>query len=481
MTYFKTEHRRALSVLLAVLLVFSMIAITTVMPVHAAVTGKVVTEDDITPGDYIDEDPGSTAPGGGAAAGSNTTTGTPSTSGGVTKVTTTVTASTSGTTANATITESVLNDAIKEAIDEAAKQGTAPRVEIKVNISAGATALNLTMPTSSLRTLANAANSTLAITSNILELTLDHTALVALVGAATGANITLQFAPVAASSLTAAQQAAVGTNTVIDLSLLSGGTAIHDFGGGTLTVALPYTLAAGQTASNLQVYYLEDDGSLTACPTSYSGGKVTFTTDHLSKYVIGTKADSSEFSDVSTSDWFYDAVMWAVKNGVTVGMGNGTFAPYGVCTRAQFVTFLHRAAGTPAPTSTTNKFTDVSATTHADYYNAILWATEQGITVGTGDGTTFSPSETVLRGQAVTFMSRYAAQAGIGTEPGTPSFTDVANEGAVAAYYDAIGWAVANGITKGNSTTENTFGPLDGCTRAEMVTFLYRLFTSASA
>ena len=188
-------------------------------------------------------------------------------------------------------------------------------------------------------------------------------------------------------------------------------------------------------------------------------------------------SNASPFKDVKPSDWWYDAVLWAYANDVTTGTGDGTtFSPTSGCTRAQFVTFLWRAAGRTTPTSTANKFSDVSETKHAAYYEAILWASEMGITTGTGDGTTFEPGKVVTRAQAVTFMYRYAQKAGIATKTGTPSFDDVANTGSMVPYYDAIGWAVANSITNGNSSSRNTFGPSDPCQRAMMVTFLWRLF-----
>ena len=190
---------------------------------------------------------------------------------------------------------------------------------------------------------------------------------------------------------------------------------------------------------------------------------------------------TSSFTDVSPSDYFYNAVAWAVEKDVTKGTGDGaTFSPYDDCTRAQFATFLYRAAGSPAVTGTKNPFSDVSETGQASYYDAILWAVDQGVTTGTGDGTTFSPDETITRAQAVTFMYRYAQKNGIATGTGAANFGDVANEGALASYYDAIGWAVANGITNGTGDG-TTFSPMDDCDRGMMITFLHRLFTDATA
>ena len=191
---------------------------------------------------------------------------------------------------------------------------------------------------------------------------------------------------------------------------------------------------------------------------------------------------ASSFTDVSSNDYFYDAVAWAVDQGITKDTGDGTtFSPLNGCTRAQFVTFLWRAANSPEPSGSENPFSDVSETTHKDYYKAILWASDKEITSGTGDGSTFSPSTIVTRAQAVTFMYRYAKLFNLATRTGVESFDDVTDTGAMVPYYDAIGWAVANGITGGNSATANTFDPMGQCNRAMMVTFLHRLFTDATA
>ncbi len=173
------------------------------------------------------------------------------------------------------------------------------------------------------------------------------------------------------------------------------------------------------------------------------------------------------FTDVRTTDYFYDAVQWAVNNNVTKGTSNTTFTPSKGCTRAEIVTFLWRAAGSPEPRSTTNVFTDVSATKHADYYKAILWASQNGITAGK-TATTFAPNDTCTRAQIVTFLYRYKGNPSVS---GSLSFTDV-DKTAHSAYYNAILWAVRNSVTTGNGN--NTFAPGQTCNRGEAVTFLYR-------
>ena len=169
------------------------------------------------------------------------------------------------------------------------------------------------------------------------------------------------------------------------------------------------------------------------------------------------------FVDVATGSYYEDAVDWAVENGITQGTDDTHFSPDGICTRAQAVTFLWRAAGSPAPRSRTVPFTDVPAGSY--YYDAVLWAVENGITEGTSD-TTFSPNMTCTRAQIVAFLWRSEKSPAAGT---ANPFADVKS----AAYYaDAVLWAAKKDITRG--TTNTTFSPDADCTRSQIVTFLWR-------
>lgn len=180
-----------------------------------------------------------------------------------------------------------------------------------------------------------------------------------------------------------------------------------------------------------------------------------------------TIAQTMNFIDVKASDFFYEPVKWAVNNKITNGTSNTTFSPYKNCNRAEIVTFLWRAAGSPEPTVTRNPFTDVNSVRDASYYKAILWASQKGITAGS-TATTFSPYQECTRSQIVTFLYRYAGKpSGYYSNP----FKDVSSVNE-ASYYNAILWAVGKGITQGTSTT--TFSPYASCTRGEAVTFLYR-------
>ena len=196
-------------------------------------------------------------------------------------------------------------------------------------------------------------------------------------------------------------------------------------------------------------------------------GKYTFTMPAGKVEVKATFMEDNSmlnfFYDVPNNAYFYEAVKWAVKNGITTGVGNDLFAPEQPCTRAQIVTFLWRAAGSPEPKAMSS-FTDVPASAY--YAKAVAWAVENGITNGMTE-TAFAPNATCTRGQSVTFLYRALK----GTASGSANFTDVKSD---AFYADAVNWAVANNVTNGTSAT--TFSPNADCTRAEIVTFLYRAY-----
>ena len=182
-------------------------------------------------------------------------------------------------------------------------------------------------------------------------------------------------------------------------------------------------------------------------------------------YAKWVRVSELPFTDVAVTDYYYDAVLWAAENGITGGEDDTHFTPNAPCTRAQIVTFLWRAAGSPAPKSSDMPFEDVAAGSY--YHDAVLWAVEQGITVGTS-ATTFSPDDTCTRAHIVTFLWRAQQSPAAGS---ANPFLDVASD---AYYTDAVLWAVKNGITVGTNAAGTTFSPDDDCTRAQIVTFLFR-------
>lgn len=235
----------------------------------------------------------------------------------------------------------------------------------------------------------------------------------------------------------------------------SGNVSVREGRDQTFTI----TPDKGYAVSNVKI-----DGKSIGAVKSYTFENVRRT--HTIE-VIFMKANGNPqtgvFVDVATGSYYEDAVDWAVENGITKGTDNTHFSPDGICTRAQAVTFLWRAAGSPKPETRAMPFTDVPVGSY--YYDAVLWAVENGITKGTSD-TTFSPNMTCTRAQIVTFLWRSEKSPAAGT---ANLFVDVKS---TVYYADAVLWAVENDITKG--TTNTTFSPDADCTRAQIVTFLWR-------
>ena len=273
-----------------------------------------------------------------------------------------------------------------------------------------------------------------------------------------------------------------GTVTYVEPSYYSGSSSDPTYSvtvdkteNGSVTVS-PKSASKGDTVT---VTVKPDSGYVleTLTVTDKNGNELTLKDKGDGKYTFTMPAGKVEvkatfmednsmlnfFYDVPNGAYFYEAVKWAVKNGITTGVGNDLFAPEQPCTRAQIVTFLWRAAGSPEP-KTASSFTDVPA--NAYYAKAVAWAVENGITNGM-TATMFAPDATCTRGQSVTFLYRALK----GTASATSSFVDVS---ANAFYADAVGWAVSGKVTDGTSST--TFSPDDNCTRGQIVTFLYRAY-----
>ena len=235
----------------------------------------------------------------------------------------------------------------------------------------------------------------------------------------------------------------------------SGNVSVREGRDQTFTI----TPDKGYAVANVKI-----DGKSIGAAKSYTFENVSRT--HTIE-VIFMKANGNPqtgvFVDVATGSYYEDAVDWAVENGITKGTDDTHFSPDGICTRAQAVTFLWRAAGSPKPETRAMPFTDVPVGSY--YYDAVLWVVENGITKGTSD-TTFSPNMTCSRAQIVTFLWRSEKSPAAGT---ANPFADVKS---TAYYADAVLWAVKENITKG--TTSTTFSPNADCTRAQIVTFLWR-------
>ena len=250
-----------------------------------------------------------------------------------------------------------------------------------------------------------------------------------------------------------------------------GVTALEDASDRELAASVAETIPAGETVTERTVtltglkpdtvYVYRTYVTLEQSGEAESQDYI-FTT---AKSDVTPAAPTNPFTDVPTGEYYYDPVLWAVNHvpQITKGTSDTTFSPDATCTRGQVVTFLWRAMGEPEPTTTANKFSDVATSDY--FYKAVLWAVEKGITLGTSD-TTFSPNDPCTRAHVVTFLWRAEGQP---QASGTNPFADVANG---QYYYSAVLWAVSKNITQGTSAT--TFSPDNPCTRAQIVTFLYR-------
>ena len=228
------------------------------------------------------------------------------------------------------------------------------------------------------------------------------------------------------------------------------------------TVTVTVTPDAGYQLDKLTV---TDKNGTVLKLTDKGDGKYSFTMPDGKvevKAVFAKEVETRPFGDVSTDAYYYKAVQWAQEKGITDGISSDLFGPKQPCTRSQIVTFLWRAAGSPEPKGTAAGMTDVVPGSY--YAKAVAWAVENGITTGTAEGT-FSPDATCTRAQAVTFLAR----AQNATATGKTAFSDVPAD---SYFADAVAWAQANGVTTG--TSETTFSPDNDCTRAQIVTFLYR-------
>lgn len=326
---------------------------------------------------------------------------------------------------------------------------------------------DVTLPTDAVKKIVDSDVVSLTVKLPDVTVSFDDKALAAVAEQSSGADLSLSVNVGTAnnSNLTDAQKNAItGARelSVIEVSLSSNGEKISNFNGGSVTIDVPFQWSM---KGLLRAYYIDENGNKSAIDVTYKNGVATLVLNHFSTYVVEA-VDALSFTDVSAKAYYFDAVAWAVKNKITSGQSDTLFAPDASCTRAQMVTFLWRANGSPEPTVTELPFTDVAA--DAYYAKAVLWAVENGITTGTSD-TTFDPDGVVTRAEAVTFLWRSA---------GNPAaegklFADVES---TKYYAEAVRWAVANGVTKGVSDT--SFAPGSACTRAQIVTFLYRNCTN---
>ncbi len=289
---------------------------------------------------------------------------------------------------------------------------------------------------------------------------LDAEALKGIDGAASG-TVKIEL-----TDVTAERPAAGSGEAVYDLTVSVGGKPVDDFGG-ELELTLPYEIGEKQNPKRVTVWKETEDGAREKLNADYDAeaGKAAFRdVGGSNTYVVGY--EPFPFEDVTEEDYYYDAVDWADVEDITDGTGEATFSPARDASRADTVTFLWRAAGCPEPVSAVSAFRDVPA--NAYYYKAVLWAAENGVTDGVAEGL-FDPNAPVRRGQAATFLYRFAEAAATGEMP----FTDVPP----GSFFEAaVRWAYNSGVTDGTGAT--TFSPEGLCQRGQLVAFLYRFFAA---
>lgn len=391
----------------------------------------------------------------------------PTVSGGT--ATTTVTPTVSNGTASASVTSAQVTSAIKAAKAAAQKSGDAPGVEIAISGASGAGATSVMLPQSSVQSLVTGGIDRLTVSGPVATMSFDSGALASVSAAASG-DVTVAAERVNTRTLPEAVRAIVGDRPVYELSVTSGGKAISGFGG-TVTVSIPYTPAAGEVTANLVIYYISDSGSIERVPNARydaATGAIVFTTAHFSYYAVGY--EKPLFSDVLPGAWYYDAVNFITENGITTGTGDGKFSPNATLTRGQFITMLLRAYDTQADANPADNFSDAGNT----YYTGYLAAAKRlGITSGVG-GNKFAPEQAITRQEMFTLL--YNALKLIGALPTLDSgktLADFTDSAQVASWAnEAMTTLVKSGIISGNG---GKLDPKATTTRAQMAQVLYNL------
>ena len=315
----------------------------------------------------------------------------------------------------------------------------------------------------------------------------DADALEAIADQASGSTIELKLEKSNANGLNSSQKDAVKDMDIhghFDLTL-NGGKAITDFKGGRVSVKIPFTVPSGKEAANFVVIYVANDGSVEEMRTNCSGGYISFTTDHFSKYVIAYKAPepvepveetpvaadcdggsscpAHKFTDVNTSLWYHKAVDYAINNSLMSGVGENTFSPNANLSRAMLAQILYNLAGRPAAAGASD-FNDVAEGMW--YTNAIAWAAENGVVSGLGNGK-FGPNDNITREQLAVMLYRYAGSPAAGG-----SLDGFADAGKVSGYaQNGLVWATSNGVMSGKGG--GMLDPQGLATRAEVAQMLY--------
>lgn len=375
--------------------------------------------------------------------------------------------------AEVTINQTTINTAIANA-----KKNNQSTIVITPNITGEAQKVNVELPKTSISSMVSETDATLKVETPVGTISIPQDALTAIATQAAGSTVTMSLESVDKFSLTPTQQETVGDKPVYDISIMSGSSHISSFNGKSITISLPYTLQEGESADSVKVWYLNDAGELEQMDCSYDEktGLATFKTEHLSYYLVGVEVPEevkkddfiNPFTDVKESDWFYEAVKFAVENSLFKGTGETTFSPNEPMTRAMLVTVLHRLEGLPETTGA-NNFTDVKDGQW--YAKAVLWANANDIVGGYGNGL-FGTNDPITREQMAAILYRYASYKGYDVTAATDlsTYTDAVDISNWAE--KSMSWANAEGLITGRTAT--TLAPVGNGTRAEVAIILKR-------
>ena len=371
------------------------------------------------------------------------------------------------TVSNGQASASVDKSDIDEILEEAEDNGTTA-ITIIATTNKSVTKSTVNLPDGSVADMANAGLGLTAETSTG-TFDMDNDALQAIAGKGSG-SATFSAEQLDTDDLSDANKALVGDHPVFDLSITVGGTYVTDFGGGTVKVSLPYMPEDGEDTDNPTVYYIDGNGKAVKMTGAYydaEADSIIFETGHFSLFAV-VYDDTAGFSDVKTTAWYYEAVQYAVDNGLFQGTSATTFEPDTVMTRAMLVTVLYRLDGEPAVMAA-NGFTDVK--NNAWYTDAVTWASQNNIVSGYGNGL-FGTSDAITREQLATILYNYANYKGdsVADTAQLDSYTD---SGEISVWAEtSLSWAVGADLI--NGITETTLAPCGSATRAQVATILMR-------
>jgi len=372
---------------------------------------------------------------------------------------------------SATVTENTAKSLLDNAV-EAEKAGQKAVVEIDVSTTGDSTGTQVNVPRGTFDHIAQNTNADVQVSTVLGKVTFDSSAVESISGAANGGDIKIGINVMNSSTLSQRVQQIVGDRPVCEFSVTAGSSQITTFGGGSVTVGIPYTPAQGEDLNALVVYYIDNSGSLKAMQGAYNSatGLVEFTTTHFSKYAVGY--NKVTYTDVSASAWYSNAVTFCAARGITTGLGGNMFGPDNTLTRGQFIVMLMRAYGIESEENPTDNFSDAGNT----YYTSYLAAAKKlGISNGVGNNMS-APDIDISRQDMFTLLYRTLDILGkLPEENSGKSLSGFSDSQNISDYaVKAFDTFVSKGIVSGSNGELN---PGSNCERAQMVQVLYHLLS----